>query len=188
MSESYPPVLLAKKTTHLIKSTGNPNLVSCLVSPLPPTILLKRPILLPRKLLFLSPLVFLLSLYTAIVYYYLYLCFTTFPTLLEAQYGFSQGTAGLVYLGIGVGSFLGIAVGGLLSDRIVVKLVRRKGGEPRPEYRLPTMMVGGFVVPAGFFMYGVSTTLRQFLFPVTIRDSFCGQGVARWRTRGRGSR
>ena len=59
-----------------------------------------------------------------------------------------------MYLGIGVGSFLGIAVGGLLSDRVVVKLVRRKGGEPRPEYRLPTMMVGGFVVPVVLFMYG----------------------------------
>ena len=54
---------------------------------------------------------------------------------------------------------MGIAVGGMLSDRVVAMLVKRKGGEPRPEYRLPTMMVGGFVVPVGLYMYGVSENI-----------------------------
>ncbi|PVH87147.1 MFS general substrate transporter [Cadophora sp. DSE1049] len=177
MSESYPPILLAKKTAHLLKTTSNPNLVSSLQSALSPSALLKRSILRPLKLLFLSPIVFLLSLYTAIVYSYLYLCFTTFPTIFEAQYGFSQGTAGLVYLGIGVGSFVGIAVGGLMSDRVVVILVRRYGGEPRPEYRLPTMMVGGFVVPIGLFMYGWTAEEKTHWILPIIGTALLGAGM-----------
>jgi hypothetical protein len=45
------------------------------------------------------------SIFTAISYGYLYLLFTTFPTVFHVQYGFSTGTVGLSYIGLGVGCF-----------------------------------------------------------------------------------
>jgi MFS family permease len=105
-------------------------------------------------MLFLAPIVFILSLYTAVIYSYLYLCFTTFPRIFEGQYIFSLGQSGLVYLGIGVGSILGVVLVGAISDRLTAALTKKSGGAPFPEYRLPTMIIGAFLVPAGLFWYG----------------------------------
>ncbi|KAG4442462.1 hypothetical protein IFR05_002064 [Cadophora sp. M221] len=177
MSESYPPAILAKKTAHLIKTTNNPALTSSLQSPHTPSALLKISILRPLKMLFMSPIIFLLSLYTAIVYSYLYHCFTTFPTIFEAQYGFSEGSSGLAYLGIGIGSIIGITIGGILSDRIVRYLTAKNAGEPKPEYRLPTMVIGGFVVPAGLFMYGWTAEVKAHWILPIIGTGLLGAGM-----------
>ncbi|KAH7319369.1 major facilitator superfamily domain-containing protein [Rhexocercosporidium sp. MPI-PUGE-AT-0058] len=177
MSESYPPAIIAKKTAQLIQTTSNSSLVSALQSPLAPSALLKQSILRPLKMLTMSPIIFLLSMYTAIVYSYLYLCFTTFPTIFEEQYGFSQGSSGLAYLGIGVGSFIGIGIGGFLSDRILKHLTARHAGKPKPEYRLPTMVVGGFVVPVGLFMYGWTAEVKAHWILPIIGTGLLGTGT-----------
>lgn len=67
MRESYAPAILSQKTKRLRKSTGNLDLISALQSPHSPSTLLKLSIIRPLKMLFMSPIIFLLSLYTAIV-------------------------------------------------------------------------------------------------------------------------
>jgi hypothetical protein len=99
--------------------------------------LFKFSIIRPVKMQFLSPIVFLVSLYMAIIYSYQYLLFTTFPRVFQIQYGFSNGSVGLTYLGIGIGSFLGLVFCGGVSDRLVVTLTKRYGGTAKPEYGLP---------------------------------------------------
>lgn len=76
--ETYAPVLLARKAKKLRKETGNTELRSKLESGLPPREVFVRAIARPTKLLFLSPICCLMSVYMAVVYGILYLLFTTF--------------------------------------------------------------------------------------------------------------
>lgn len=154
MSESYAYIILDRKTKRLRKETGNPDLRSALDTGRSPRDLFIFSIIRPTKMLFLSPIVFLLSLYTAVVYGYLYLLFTTITEVFEQNYGFSQGSVGLAYLGIGVGSLLGLGLLGASSDRILAYLTKKNGGVAMPEYRLPPLMVGAWFVPLGLFWYG----------------------------------
>jgi MFS family permease len=61
--ETYAPVLLERKTARLRKETGNPNLRSKLQLNLTPKEVFVRAIARPTKLLFLSPICGLMSLY-----------------------------------------------------------------------------------------------------------------------------
>lgn len=147
LRESYHPSLLHRKTVRLRKETGNPHLKSKLDSGMAPSALFKLAIVRPTKMLIFSPIVLILSTFVAIVYGYLYLLFTTISEVYETKYGFTQGTVGLTYIGIGLGGFAGVIIFGLASDRIVKK--KSASGEMKPEYRLPPMIPGCFTVPAG---------------------------------------
>lgn len=101
----------------------------------------------PMKMLFLSPIVLALSTFMAVVYGYLYLLFTTLTGVFEGTYHFSSGAVGLTYLGIGLGSILGLVLFGSVSDRIVK--AKSAAGEMKPEYRLPPMIPGAWAIPIG---------------------------------------
>ncbi|KAI9693735.1 MAG: hypothetical protein M1822_003006 [Bathelium mastoideum] len=150
--ETYAPVILERKALRLRKETGNPNLRSKMSSGLPPREFFKRSIIRPTKLLLFSPICTILCIYTAIIYGTLYLLFTTFTYIFEGQYGFSSGSVGLTYIGIGIGMILGMAIFGGASDRILK--AKTKNGEMKPEYRLPPLVPGSFCVPIGLFIYG----------------------------------
>ncbi|KAF2239141.1 rade putative MSF transporter [Viridothelium virens] len=150
--ETYAPVLLQRKTLRLQKETGNLDLRSKLDTGLTPIDLFKRSIIRPMKLLFFSPICTVLCIYTAIVYGILYLLYTTFTYVFEGQYGFSPGTVGLTYIGLGIGMILGMAIFGGASDRILK--AKSKKGEMKPEYRLPPLVPGSFCVPIGLLIYG----------------------------------
>src|SRR5271170_8051915 len=96
--ETYSPTLLQRKTNRLKKETGNENLRSAMDSGLSPGDLFKRSIVRPTKMLFLSPIVLVLSIYMGVTYGYLYLLFTTIISVFEGQYHFSQGSVGLTFL------------------------------------------------------------------------------------------
>lgn len=130
----------------------------------------------PTKMLFLSPIVFLLSLYVAVIYGYLYLLFTTISDVFENQYGFSQGSVGLSYLGIGIGSLIGLVTLGATSDRILKRL-SEKNGVKKPEYRLPAMIPGSFFVPVALFIYGWTAYYKTHWIVPIIGTSFLGIGM-----------
>lgn len=177
MRESYAMVLLSRKAAKLRKETGNDKLRSKLDKGLSPREIFMRAIVRPLKMLCLSPIVFLLSLYMAIVYGYLYLVFTTITSLFEENYGFSQGTAGLSFLGIGVGMLLGLLLFGATSDKVVTYLTKKNGGERKPEYRFPHTMIGAVMIPVGLFWYGWSAQYKvQFIMPI-IGTGFIGCGL-----------
>lgn len=142
MRETYGYTVLERKVKRLTKETGNPNLRSIFDTGKSPRELFNHAIFRPIKMLFLSPIVFLLSIYMATIYGYLYLLFTTFTRVFQGQYGFSNGSVGLTYIGIGVGSFIGLLFCGAVSDRVVRSLTKRNGGSSKPEYRIPIMFLG----------------------------------------------
>ncbi|KAF2494681.1 MFS general substrate transporter, partial [Lophium mytilinum] len=175
--ESYAYVLLKWKTKRLQKETGNLQLRSALNTGQPPAELFKISIIRPLKMLFMSPMVFLLSLYMAIIYGYLYLLFTTYPRVFQGQYGFSNGAVGFAYLGSGIGSFIGLFFCGATSDRLLLYLTKRNGGTSKPEYRLPVMAIGAFLVPIGLFLYAWTTEYKKHWILPIIGSAFLGAGI-----------
>lgn len=177
LRESYAYVILQWKTKRLQKETGNLHLRSALDTGRDPKDLFKFSIVRPIKMLFLSPIVFLISLYMAIVYAYQYLLFTTFPRIFQTQYGFSNGSVGLTYLGTGVGSCFGLIFCGAVSDRLVKTLTERNGGMAKPEYRLPAMYIGALMVPVGLFLYGWTAEEKLHWILPMIGSGFLGFGL-----------
>lgn len=156
--ETYAPVLLERKTKRLRKETGNTELRSKLDLGIPPKELWKRSLVRPTKLMFLSPICALMTLYLSIVYGILYLLFTTFTFVFQGKYGFSESIVGLVYIGLGVGMLIGLAILGTQSDPIMKRLAKKySDGKLKPEYRLPLLMYAGPFIPIGLFLYGWTT-------------------------------
>ena len=126
-------------------------------------------------MLIFSPIVLLLSIDMAIVYGYLYLLFTTITEVFQSTYGFSQGSVGLTYLGLGIGMFMGLIVFGAASDWILKR--KSAKGEMKPEYRLPPMIPGSFFIPIGLFTYGWTAQKHVFWFVPIFGSSLVGLGL-----------
>ncbi|KAH8811286.1 major facilitator superfamily domain-containing protein [Xylogone sp. PMI_703] len=174
MQESYAYTILERKTKRLQKETGNLNLRSVLDSGKDPKKLFKVSIVRSVKMLFLLPIVLLLSLYMAAIYSYQYLMYTTFPRVFEGQYGFTNSSIGLVYLGIGVGFLVALVSSGTISDRLVLYLTKRNGGTAKPEYRLPLLFVGALLAPIGLFLYGWAADKKAHWIIPIIGSAFLG--------------
>ncbi|KAL9094449.1 MAG: hypothetical protein Q9165_003299 [Trypethelium subeluteriae] len=177
LRETSGVAILSRKTAQLRASTGNPHLRSALDlrADLSPRDLFLRSIVRPTKMLVRSPIVFLISLYVAVVYAYLYLLFTTFTPVYQDLYGFTLGTAGLAYLGIGVGAFLAQLVNTRFGNEIFRKHMQR--GDWKPEHRLKLMVPGAVLLPIGLFWYGWSAQARtQWVVPIA-GTGFFGFGL-----------
>ncbi|CAI6093675.1 unnamed protein product [Clonostachys chloroleuca] len=155
LSESYEPVLLRQKATRIRRKNKTMDATGQALKLGSKNIFIQS-ITRPTKLLFLTPNVALFSLYTGVVFGYLYLLFTTVTEVYETTYHFSQGATGLVFISIGVGALIGISGFGALSDRIQNLLIARNNGQPEPEFRLPPLIPGSFLIPIGLFWYGWS--------------------------------
>ncbi|KAK4243877.1 fluconazole resistance protein 1 [Corynascus novoguineensis] len=160
-TETNPRILMQQKVKRLRKELNRPNLRSCYDAPgtekQSPTRVLINGLIRPTKMLFLSPTVFLTSLYLAFAYGTLYLLFTTIPTVFQKTYGWSVGITGLVYICLGLGNISGWAVITATSDRGVIKRTKANGGVFEPEMRLPLTIGFSFLLPITFFWYGWST-------------------------------
>lgn len=109
----------------------------------------------PVRLLFSSPVVLVMSLYTAITYGISYLILTTLAEIMQKTYGFGDGPVGITFLGRAIGNIIGLCIYGLVSDRYV-KHRRAIEGESKPEHRLPLMIFGTAMLPIGLLLYGWS--------------------------------
>ncbi|KAI9054678.1 hypothetical protein LZ554_001830 [Drepanopeziza brunnea f. sp. 'monogermtubi'] len=153
-------VLMHRKVKRLQRELNRPSLRSCYDDPTgpshTPTQILLNGITRPLKMLFLSPIIFLLSLYMAVCYGLLYLLFTTITQVFSSTYGWDPEICGLAYLGLGIGFFSGLAVVAKISDATVVRMTKANGGVFEPEMRLPACILFACFVPMTFFWYGWS--------------------------------
>ncbi|KAF1943282.1 MFS general substrate transporter [Clathrospora elynae] len=157
--ETYPAVLLKRKTEHLRKELNRPELQNVITYEkdavaLSPFNILKNGITRPLKMLTKSPIVLLCSLYMAFLFGLLYLLFTTITPVFIKTYGWSPELTGLAYLGIGIGNFIGIGFVAKTSDATIVRLAKKNKGVYEPEMRLPLCVFFGSLIPISFFIYG----------------------------------
>lgn len=185
--ETYAPVLIDKKLKKLRKETGNMQLRSKLDSGLSTKQHFNRAILRPFKLLAFSPICAICNIYVAIVYGYLYLMFTSLTPLFMRVYGFDTIHAGLTFLGLGIGSMIGVGYFSASSDKYIKKkaaedgLLPNDGSKPaagtiKPEYRLPPLRVGAILLPAGFFIYGWTAQYHTHWIVPIIGTAIIGVG------------
>tara|TARA_R110002003_G_scaffold135_11_gene12592 strand:- start:2787 stop:3704 length:918 start_codon:yes stop_codon:yes gene_type:complete len=175
--ETYPPILLARRTAKLIKETGNANLraQTDVDANRTPSQIFGRAIIRPLKLLFLSPTISILSFYVGVVYGFMYLLFTTFPLVFQVQYGFSTGEIGLTYIGLGIGSIFGLGIAGFVTDKIYRK--KALDGPVKPEYRIVPLIPAAFCIPVGLFLYGWTTNYKTHWIAPEIGTVFVGIGI-----------
>ncbi|TGO28987.1 hypothetical protein BPAE_0020g00320 [Botrytis paeoniae] len=152
------------KTNRLRKETGNMALRSEYASDLSKSEVFRTAALRPVKMLLFSPIIVIMSLYSAVIHGWLYLVMTTLTEVFESQFQVSQGQVGLTFIGIGIGMFIGAICCQILLDKWAI---RAAAGEIKPEYRLPVMALGGMILPTGFFIYGWTSEKHvQYVVPI----------------------
>ncbi|KAI0809996.1 cycloheximide resistance protein [Xylaria sp. FL0064] len=186
MKESFGPVILQRKTERLRKETGNPLLRSKLDIGLSPSDFFKRSAIRPIKMFIKSPIVCIMALYTSLTYGYLYIQFTTMTEVFQDQYGFSTQLVGLSFLGLGIGSLIGVLIYSGTSDKYIRrkaaeadKLAEETGAEKqgmKPEYRLPLLPLGAICIPVGLFIYGWPAQYKVHWIVPIIGTGFTGIG------------
>ncbi|CAG8947182.1 unnamed protein product [Penicillium salamii] len=178
LRETYAPILLERQAKRLRRKESNSNSPSTLHTNKSPRALFMKSIVRPLQLLVLSPTVFLLSVYVAVVYGIMYLLFTTMSQVYREQYHFSASIVGLTYIGLGLGSMLGLVVTGRFSDPISRHLAARgKEGVKKPEFRLALMIPMSLCLPIGLIWYGWSAEKQVHWIMPIIGTGWVGVGV-----------
>lgn len=126
---------------------------------------IKRPILMTWD----SSVLQIMSLYGCIIFTFYYVVATTLPGILREIYGFSPALIGFSFLSFskiqspmsnavlifpGIGATGGIIVCSVFLDRTYMLLGSSRGVIPRPEYRLPFLVVGAVFMPVTVALYG----------------------------------
>ncbi|KAI4647303.1 uncharacterized protein J4E79_010456 [Alternaria viburni] len=181
--ETYHPVLLRRKAIRLRKETGNPEWIAPIEKmdrSIAKTVLWSC--IRPFQLLFFEPMCLSLCILSAILLGILYLFFGAFPLVFGNNHGFSISQVGLAFLGLLVGMLAGVSTDPFWR-RIYGRLVRQReeqGGEPggsEPEFRLPSTIVGAWVVPVALFGFGWTTySSVHWIVPIIFSAVF-GLGV-----------
>ncbi|KAL8810541.1 MAG: hypothetical protein Q9223_007733 [Gallowayella weberi] len=156
--ETYQPYLLIRRAKKLCAMTGH-KYVSKLEVGKPERkafATFTRAIARPWVMLFFEAIVLLVSIYTAIVYGTLYLMFTAFPIVYEQERGWSQGVAGLPYIGVLVGQILSMFFYVVLEVGYQKKLAKNPD-KAKPEDRLAPAIIGAVILPLGLFWFAWST-------------------------------
>lgn len=161
LKETYAAEILKRKKQRLIKSTGNKSLHTEFENPNRSFsshvgLALKRPFI----LLFTQPIVQVLALYIGYVYGVLYLVLASFPMLWFRRYGQAPDIAGLNYISLGLGFFIGTQIAAQFADRIYKYFLKKHQGESKSEFRVPLMFPGALMVPIGLLIYGWSAQYK----------------------------
>ena len=152
--ETYAPILLRKRAAALSKRTGKVYKTKMEIErgPVAVKTVITTALIRPWILLFVEPIVFLLSLYLAIVYGTLYLLFGAYPIVFQEVRGWSEGVGGLAFLGVLVGLLIGVYISGL-SGKLYNRAAVKAGGVAPPEARLLGAMLGALFIPLGMFWF-----------------------------------
>lgn len=152
--ETYAPLLLRKRAQRLSQITGK---VYCSKLDLERGEVSVKDafgaaLLRPWILLFAEPIVFLLSIYMAIVYGTLYMLFGAYPIVFQEIRGWNEGVGSLPFLGVMTGMMIAVAAN-MWDNKRYIRVSKQHHGFAPPETRLVPTMVGGFAVPIGLFWF-----------------------------------
>ncbi|KAG5981325.1 hypothetical protein E4U55_003076 [Claviceps digitariae] len=156
--ETYAPVILHRIARHLRSETGNEKYQTIderLKRQKSVSRVLASALSRPLRLLVCHPIIQISSIILAFNYGLLYLAMASFADLWMNQYHQSITVSGLHYIACAMGELLGSRIGGPLMDRLFVYMqARSHTGEHVAEYRLPLLIPGALIAPAGLLVYG----------------------------------
>lgn len=156
--ETYAPILLSWKASHLRKLTGDDRYVAEIeIRAEPFWTRLVHAIYRPFLITFQEPIVVLFALYLTVVYIILFTFLDGYTYIFGDTYGFSEGIVGLSFIGIAIG----LCFASLLIPLIYhwakrdLKIIQSKGGSKLPpEKRLWFAMFGAPAIPISLFWMG----------------------------------
>ncbi|KAH9909714.1 putative MFS multidrug transporter [Xylariomycetidae sp. FL2044] len=151
--ETYAPVILQRRAARRRRETGDPAYRSLLDGQRPTAhdIVVKY-LFRPFQMLAMEPILVAITVYISLIYGILYLFFTAYPISFHRVRGWrSDGVAALPFAAIMVGATLGSVFIGWTTNRHYSRKLQE--GRAAPEDRLPPMMVGALLLPAGLFWF-----------------------------------
>ena len=151
--ETYGPVLLTTRARHLSKTDGKvyTSVLEKSQGKKTPSEVFRRALLRPWVFLFREPIVFVASLYMAIIYGTVYMFMAAMPIVYNGDRGWNEGIGGLAFLGIAVGIILGLVYAIYDNTTRYMKLSVSKTATA--ESRLPPAIVGAIALPVGMFAF-----------------------------------
>ena len=151
--ETYGPVLLITRARHLSKTDGKMyiSVLEKSQGKKTPSEIFRRALLRPWVFLFREPIVFVASLYMAIIYGTVYMFMAAMPIVYNEDRGWNEGIGGLAFLGIAVGIILGLVYPIYDNTTRYMKLSVSKTATA--ESRLPPAIVGAIALPVGMFAF-----------------------------------
>lgn len=176
--ETYAPVILQKRAARLRRETGNWALHSALDENRPnASEIVSKYLVRPIQMLFLEPILLLITIYLTLIYGILYLFFEAYPVSFQEVRGWtSLGIAGLPFLGIMIGVLCGVAlIIWQTRTRFAHKLA--KHGRVVPEERLVPMMIASVLLPVGLFWFGWTSNRNISWVPQVIAGVPIGMGI-----------
>lgn len=155
LEETYPPAILTIKAARLRKETGNWAHHSAQEElDIDTRQFLVQYLMRPLRLLFTELMVFLVSLYLAFVYGLVYLFLTAYPMVFQGVHGMSAGYAGLCYLGMVAGIFVGGLYLIFVSQPAYRRRLETNNNQALPEWRLPPAIAGSLAFSLGILWFG----------------------------------
>jgi hypothetical protein len=104
------------------------------------------------------------------------LFFEAYPVAFQEDRGWDEGVGALPFLALTVG----VVFGGFLiayTSKTRFKRALEREGRVVPEQRLPPMMIGGFVFPAGMFWFAWTSSPNITWVPQVLSGAPIGMGV-----------
>lgn len=133
---------------------------------------LKRPIV-----IFIQPIVLVMSLYQALVFGTTYSIFTNLQKIFaEMPYYFNSEQVGLLYLAPGLGFLLSVWFIIPKIDTVYNRLTEKNNGKAIPEYRLPLANIGAVLVPVSLFWFAWTVEYRLHWTVCMLATVFYGLG------------
>lgn len=153
--ETYSPVILRERAKKLSALSGKVYISRMDYEQGTTTIgqAFKASLSRPWILLFREPIVFLLSIYMAIIYGTLYMLFSAFPIVYQVNRGWSAGIGGLAFLGVMVGMMFAVAYSIWDNKNYIKAGEKDPSGFAPAEARLPPTLIGAVAMPVGLFWF-----------------------------------
>ena len=133
---------------------------------------LKRPMLMLA-----TPIIFLFVIYASFVYGLVFLLITSASLEFETVHHFTHVTGFIPLLALFIGFLFGGGLNVLQSKRFA-RVGKALGRKPEPEERLPCMMLFGWMMPCGMFLYGWTMKSWIHWFVPCLELAFVGGGMA----------
>ncbi|KAK5419127.1 hypothetical protein LTR20_003562 [Exophiala xenobiotica] len=133
---------------------------------------MKRPFV-----IFVQPIVLIMSLYQALIFGTTYSIYTNMQSIYsQAPYNFNSEQIGLLYLGPGLGFLTSVRFLVPRIDTVFNRLTKKNDGKALPEFRLPLANIGSVLIPVSIFWFAWSVQLRVHWIVSIIATYFYGVG------------
>lgn len=175
--ETYAPTLLRHRAAKMEAILGKPHLVEGVGEEKTLMSQLKVGAIRPFLLLFLEPIVALLTLFLSVVQGTMFLLFAAYPIVYEDTWGWRQGVASLPFLAVALGIVIALFYAALVDQKRYAKVVEKCLGRAPPEARLPPAMLGSVCLPIGLFWFAWTNSPTTFWLISVSAGTFIGFGM-----------